>query len=356
MKIKKFNVIGVMSGTSCDGLDIAHCSYWENNGTWNYKLKNKSFTPYNSIMRDKLLKSSKLSSYDLKKLDNELGELISESVLSFIKQNSIKPSLISSHGHTVLHNPTEKITLQIGNPLIISAKTKMKVISNFRELDVLGGGQGAPLVPYGDKKLFGEYDYCINIGGIVNISNLKSKKLIAYDVCPANIILNKYSRNMGLEYDEDGIIASKGNKSNSLFTRINDISYYTQEGPKSLDINLIEKKFIPILEGYSNEDILCTTTHHIAYQINKSIISKKSNVLLTGGGVFNKFLLKKIRSYNKQDHKFIVPNSDIISFKEAIIFGYLGLLRYLKCKNVVKSVTGSRYSSSSGVIVESKLF
>ncbi len=356
MKIKKFNVIGIMSGTSCDGLDIAYCSYWENNGRWYYELRNKSFTPFESSFKNKLLKSSKLSSYDLKKLDIELGNLISDNVLSFINKHSIKPSLISSHGHTVLHNPADNITLQIGNPIIISTKTRIKVISNFRELDVLTGGQGAPLVPYGDKKLFGEYDYCINIGGIANLSNLKSKKLIAYDICPANIILNKYSRDIGLEYDKDGIIASKGKKLNSLFNRLNDINYYFHDGPKSLDINFIEKQFFPLLKGHTNEDVLCTTVHHIAYQINKNIKSSNNNILLTGGGVFNKYLIKKIRQYNKQDHNFIVPNSDIISFKEAIIFGYLGLMRCLGYKNVEKSVTGSDNSSSSGIVVESKLF
>ena len=356
MKIKKFNVIGIMSGTSCDGLDIAYCSYWMDNGKWQYELINKSFTPYDPVMSEKLLKSSKLSSYDLKKLDIELGELISTNILSLIKNHSIKPFLISSHGHTVLHNPAEKITLQIGNPLIISNKTKIKVITNFRELDVLTGGQGAPLVPYGDKHLFSENDYCINIGGIVNISNLKSKIITAYDVCPANIILNKYSRAMGLEYDKNGSIASKAKKINSLFNKLNNLGYYNIDGPKSLDIDLIEKEFFPLLKGYAHEDILCTTIHHIAYQINKSLGSKNNNVLLTGGGVFNTFLLKKIKSYNKLNNNFIVPNSDIVSFKEAIIFGYLGLLRYLNYENISKTVTGSKNSSSSGTIIESKLF
>ena len=356
MKIKKFNVIGIMSGTSCDGLDIAYSSYWENNNMWNYELKNKSFIPYSSILKDKLLNCYKFSAYDLKKLDIELGELISKNVSNFIKRNSIKPNLIATHGHTVLHNPAEKITLQIGNPLIISTHTGIRVISNFRELDVLTGGQGAPLVPYGDKYLFGENDYCVNIGGIANVSDLKSKKLKAYDVCPANIILNKYSRAIGLEYDKDGEVASTGKKLIPLFNKLNDISYYNKEVPKSLDIHLIEKEFFPLLQGYSHEDVLCTTVHHIAYQINKSIESTGCDVLLTGGGAFNKYLLKKIRLYNKHDHNFIVPNSDIISFKEAIIFGYLGLLRYLKSKNIDNSVTGSKYSSSSGVIVEGNFF
>lgn len=355
MKTKKFNVIGTMSGTSCDGLDIAYCSFWRENKVWKYSLNKSEFEPYTSTLNKKLLGCSHLNSYDLKKLDIELGEFAADKLLNFIKKNAIKPTLISTHGHTVLHNPSEKITLQIGNPLVINYKTKIDVISNFRELDVLMGGQGAPLVPYGDKELFGEYDYCINIGGIANVSKLYSNELTAYDICPANIVLNKYAKKKGLPFDKNGELASNGNKINSLLEKLNQLNYYQLKGPKSLDINYIEKKFFPLLTGYSSEDVLNTFTNHIAYQINKSINKEKSKVLLTGGGTYNNYLIKKINSINKLNNDFVVPNNDIISFKEAIIFGYLGLLRYLELKNINKSVTGSSSSSSSGSIFKLNL-
>lgn len=356
MKIKKFDVIGTMSGTSCDGLDIAYCDFWEKNKKWNFKLIKVKFIPYESSLRKKLLQSYKLTSYELKKLDIELGDFSSNEISKFMLENSIKPIIISHHGHTVFHNPQERISLQIGNPILISKKTQSKVINNFRELDVLSGGVGAPLVPYGDKKLFDDYDFCINIGGIANISKLWSKELIAFDMCPANILLNRYSRLMGYEYDRNGNIASKGKVLKNVLDNINNISFYDISSPKSLNLEYILNNYVPLLEGHSIKNILNTLVHHIAYQINKNIDIKKSNVLLSGGGVYNKYLIEKIYEYNKQQTNFVVPNSDIISFKEAIIFGYLGLLRFLGLKNIENSVTGSSNSSSSGIIFDTKLF
>lgn len=356
MEEKNYELIGTMSGTSCDGLDIAYCRFWKKKKKWFFKVKNTSFEHFDNRLKKKLLKCYDLSSYKLKKLDIELGDFISKKICDFISKYSLKPMLIASHGHTVFHNPSDRITLQIGNALVINTRTKIKVINNFRELDVLNGGQGAPLVAYGDLKLFSEYDYCINIGGIVNISKLNMKKLIAYDICPSNIILNKFSRLEGFEYDKNGNIASKGNIIPHIFDKLNEIEYYRKSEPKSLDINYIEKNFFPLLQNYPNKDILNTVVNHIAYQINKNIEGKNQNILLSGGGTFNKYLIKKIQLYNTKNHNFIKPNNDIISFKEAIIFGYLGLLKFLDLKNINNSVTGSRNSSSSGTLVENRLF
>ena len=356
MEGKKYKIIGTMSGTSCDGLDITYCEFWEKKKTWFFKIQKTSFNPFSLELKKKLLKCYDLSSYNLKKLDNELGEFISSKLCDFISKYKLKPILIASHGHTVFHNPSDRITLQIGNALIINRRTKIKVINNFRELDVLNGGQGAPLVAYGDLKLFSKYDCCINIGGIVNISKLNMKKLIAYDICPANIILNKFSRLEGFEYDKNGEIASKGNIIPHIFDKLNEIKFYRKSEPKSLDINYIEKYYYPFLKNNSNKDILNTIVNHIAYQINKSIEGNNQNILLSGGGTFNKYLIKKIQFYNTQNHNFIIPNNEIISYKESLIFGYLGLLKFLDLENINNSVTGSRNSSSSGTLIESKLF
>ena len=232
---------------------------------------------------------------------------------------------------------------------------RIPVVFNFRELDVIMGGEGAPLVPYGDKELFNEFDYCINIGGILNISKLYDKELIGYDICPANIILNKFSRELNEEYDIDGRLSLSGNFDANLFKKLNSIRYYKDDLPKSLDINFIEKNYYPFFLNKDPKDILNTYVNHIGYQVNNAIKKKKSRILLTGGGAFNNHILKKINHYNKLDHKFIVPSKKIVIFKEAIVFAFLGLQRFLKNKNVIKSVTGSNFSSSSGLIVENKI-
>jgi len=355
MKNNKYNVIGIMSGTSCDGLDIAHSLFWFEKNKWMYKLEKYKSVSYSKKLKSRLLKCSKLDALSLKILDLDFGEYIKGEIKKFIKESKTRFDLISCHGHTVFHDPKKKLSYQIGNPLIMYNSVRIPVVFNFRELDIIMGGEGAPLVPYGDKELFNEFDYCINIGGILNISKLYDKELIGYDICPANIILNKFSRELNEEYDIDGRLSLSGNFDSNLFKKLNSIRYYKDDLPKSLDINFIEKNYYPFFSNKDPKDILHTYVNHIGYQVNNAIKKKKSRILLTGGGAFNKHILKKINHYNKLDHKFIVPNKKIVIFKEAIIFAFLGLQRFLKHKNVIKSVTGSNFSSSSGLIVENKI-
>ena len=344
-----------MSGTSCDGLDIAHCLFYKKNNDWIFELINCIDIPYPKKIKYRLLNCSHLDGLSLKILDLDLGEFFKDEIKKFIKESKTRFDLISSHGHTVFHEPKKKLSYQIGNPLIMYNSVRIPVVFNFRELDVIMGGEGAPLVPYGDKELFNEFDYCINIGGILNISKLYDKELIGYDICPANIILNKFSRELNEEYDIDGRISLSGNFDANLFKKLNSIHYYKDDLPKSLDINFIEKNYYPFFSNKDPKDILHTYVNHIGYQVNNAIKKKKSRILLTGGGVFNNHILKKINHYNKLDHKFIVPSKKIVIFKEAIVFAFLGLQRFLKNKNVIKSVTGSNFSSSSGLIVENKI-
>ena len=356
MNVKKYNVIGIMSGTSCDGLDLALTSFWYSKNKWNYELINNSEVIYTTKLRNKLLRCSELNAYDLKKLDIELGKFISDKTSKLINTSNEKVDLISSHGHTVFHEPKEKINYQIGNPFEIYNNIKIPLVYNFREFDVILGGQGAPLVPYGEKKLFRDFNFCVNLGGIINISSLNNKNLFGYDVCPGNIILNSLARKLNYEFDLDGGLSKKGEYNENLFDELNKLEYYNKNFPKSLDLLYIKKHYLPVFKNIKVEDSLKTFINHIAYQLNKSIKEKNNTVLLTGGGALNKHLLEKINYYNKLDVNFIVPNKKLIIFKEAIVFGFLGLLRYLNKKNIDKSVTGSSSSSSSGLIVDNKLF
>ena len=355
MKARKYNVIGVMSGTSCDGLDLALCSFWYSNKKWNYKLIDSKGINYGIDLKRKLEGCSNLSAYKLKELDLEFGDFIAKEIKKFIGKNKISIDLISSHGHTVFHNAKKKIHHQIGNPFLIYKTLNFPVIFNFRELDVILGGEGAPLVTFGERELFSEYDYCVNIGGILNISLLKTPNIIGYDVCPANIILNRFSKKLGHEFDEDGQLSKKGENNPELFEKLNQLPFNKIKSPKSLDIIYIKENYYPLFNSLSSADVLHTFIDHIAYQLNENIKNKKAKVLVTGGGAFNKHLIEKINHFNKLDTNYIVPNKKLVIFKEAIVFGFLGLLRFLDKKNIENSVTGSINSSSSGLIIDNKI-
>ncbi len=356
MNTKKYNVIGVMSGTSCDGLDLALCSFWFSKNKWHYKLIHSKVIEYDNILKNKLIICSQLNAYDLKTLDLELGKFISKEIKKFIQNNNLKIDLVSSHGHTVFHDTKNRIHHQIGNPFMIYKKIKIPVVFNFREFDVILGGEGAPLVPTGEMKLFNSYDFCINIGGILNISSLKTKKIYGYDVCPANIILNHYSNKLNYDFDNNGELSKKGENIKELFYKLNKIEYYKKAKPKSLDIIYIKKNYFPLFKKIEPENILNTYINHMAYQVNQSIKRKNAKILITGGGALNKHFLEKLNYFNKLDAKYIVPNKKLIIFKEAIVFGFLGLLRFLNEENINKSVTGSDYSTSSGIILDNKMF
>ncbi len=355
MKARKYNVIGVMSGTSCDGLDIALCSFWYSNKKWNYKLIDSKGINYGIDLKRKLEGCSNLSGYELKVLDLEFGDFIAKEIKKFIGKNKMSIDLISSHGHTVFHDAKNKIHHQIGNPFLIYKTLNFPVIFNFRELDVILGGEGAPLVTFGERELFSKYDYCVNIGGILNISLLKTQNIIGYDVCPANIILNRFSKKLGHGFDEDGKISKKGINNPEVFEKLNQLSYNKIKNPKSLDLIYIKKNYYPLFDNLGAADVLHTFIDHIAYQVNENIKNKKAKVLVTGGGAFNKHLIEKINFFNKLDTKYTVPNKKLVIFKEAIVFGFLGLLRFLDKKNIENSVTGSTNSSSSGLILDNKI-
>ena len=247
MNKRTYSAIGLMSGTSCDGIDLAHCHFLEEKNEWRYKIVNTKTISYSKKLRNKLISCGKTNSLTLKKLDNELGKIFSESLVKFINKNKISVDLISSHGHTVFHDIKLQLNHQIGNPLIIYKNTKVPIVHNFRELDVLHGGQGAPLVPYGEKKLFKGYDYCINIGGITNISSLENKKFYGYDICPANIILNKYARELGYDFDLDGKLSVRGKFKERLFSELNNLCLLSQKGIFSLNPQVQILYFTPFL-------------------------------------------------------------------------------------------------------------
>ena len=342
-------IIGLMSGTSVDGLDICFVSF-DNHDPSNYEIIYCDTINYYDNLKTNLKNIIKLDNDKIKQLDKELGEFIGLNVLKFIKENKLdKPDLISSHGHTVFHEPKFNKTLQIGNGEIINKITGVKTINNFREQDVELGGQGAPLVPIGDKLLFNDYKYCLNLGGFTNISIKDSSKIFAYDICPLNTVLNHYANKLRHECDLDGKLSKKGLINIDLFNELNNLDYYKKPNPKSLGFEFVIKNIFPITEKYKikEADILATYIKHASFQIKRNI-NDGSNVLLSGGGTFNKNLIETLNHDSKTN--FIVPDKTIINYKESLIFALLGYLKVNNKVNCLSSVTGASNDHSSGDI------
>ena len=344
--------IGLMSGTSLDGLDLVYVKF-NNNSYKDFQIIHADTIPYSEKWKIILQKSIEFSADDLNDLDIKYGKFLAERVNEFIIKYSIKNiDFISSHGHTVLHQPEKGITLQIGNGQIISKITKQKVVCDFRTQDVKLGGQGAPLVPIGDELLFPEYDYCINLGGFSNISYREKNKRIAFDICPVNIVMNFYASKLGFEYDKNGDLASQGKINNQLLSKLNELDFYKKQYPKSLGLEWVQNEVYPLIDSMEKNHIhiLRTLVEHIAIQIS-NIVDQNSSILFTGGGVFNSFLMNRISILSA--NKVIITSKKIINYKEAIIFSLLGLLRIENKNNCLKSVTGANKDHSSGVIFKS---
>lgn len=340
-----------MSGSSLDGLDIAYCEFYYKNEGWSFEIIEAQTFNYNEEWTIKLRELPNTSSKEIEKADIEYGELTANFVNQFLSQNNYKPDLIASHGHTIFHEPAKGYTCQIGNGKIIASRTGIKTINDFRTKDVLLGGQGAPLVPIGDKLLFGDYNFCLNIGGIANISFEENGKRIAFDICGANQILNYLSLQVGKPYDKNGNIAILGKMNKELFDLLNSDPYFNQPEPKSLSNQYVANNFIEVTNKVDCpiEDKLYTTVKHIAYQTNKAIEKyEKGRLLLSGGGTHNSFLVNALRRETK--HEIIVPDPITINFKEALIFAFMGVLRDQNKINCLASVTGATSDCSGGQI------
>ncbi len=347
------NVLGIMSGTSVDGLDLALTHIQFDGSKIKYQLLAAETINYDREWTLRLKQAMSLSGVELVHLNHEYGQLIGHQAADFLKRHRLDCNLIASHGHTVFHQPEHGITLQTGSGADIAAITGITTVCDFRSLDVALGGQGAPLVPIGDALFFSEFDYCLNLGGIANISFHHNGQRIAFDICPANMALNFIAEQLGYRFDKDGELASKGILDQPLLEQLNGLSHYCLPHPRSLGAEWFNQQFLPIIESFDlrPEDKLHTVSHHIAYQISKALIKEtnaSASILITGGGAKNNFLTHLIKHYTGA--AIILPESKIIDFKEAIIFALLGFLRYNHRINTLSSVTGSSINSSGGVI------
>lgn len=352
MKEDYYNVIGVMSGTSLDGIDLAHIEFQKKGEKWDFKILESETVSYSKEWVDILKLAVDFSKDDLKKTNQEYTKLLAFVISSFIDKHKIKNlDAVCSHGHTILHQPQNGITLQIGNLPEISNLIQQLVVCDFRVQDVQLGGQGAPLVPIGDRILFPEYDYCMNLGGFSNVSFEENGKRIAFDISPVNTVLNFYANQLGLDYDDKGTISRSGKTNQNLLDKLNNLSYYHTKYPKSLGFEFVKETVMPLIENFeiNIEDKLRTFTEHAAIQIASALPNKKGSLFITGGGAYNTFFIETVQSY-LPEIKIIIPSAKILEFKEALIFALLGILKLREENNVLCSVTGAKKDHSSGVI------
>jgi anhydro-N-acetylmuramic acid kinase len=357
-----YRAIGLMSGSSLDGLDIVFAELQENAGKWNYEIIEADCYTYPREWISKLQNATSLNALDYQLLNIEYGHYLGQQVNKFIDEKGLqyKVALIASHGHTAFHFPSKKMTAQLGDGAAIAAETNLPVVSDLRSLDIAFGGQGAPIVPIGEKLLLGDYGYYLNIGGIINIS-FNASQYIAFDVCPANRVLNMLANNTGKEYDEDGRMAETGTINEELLNKLNGLDYYRQPYPKSLSNDFGTDIVYSLIRdsGCKPQDALRTCTEHIVFQIRNTIAdfnnrepqAANRQLLVTGGGAFNTFLMKRLRHRLKEFNiEVIVPDEKLVKYKEALIIALIGVLRWREEYNVLSSVTGAARNSIGGAL------
>ncbi len=353
-----YKIIGLMSGTSLDGLDLAYCHIEQNNEQWQYEIVKTKSISYNEEMRLKLQNALQLAADELLTFNASYGNWLGEQCKVFIDEYGLQVDAISSHGHTVHHQPENGFTYQIGSGQHLANISGHRVICDFRTNDVALGGQGAPLVPIGDQLLFNHFDFCLNLGGISNISFNHQGKRIAYDIGLANMILNYIVQKIDLSYDNDGLMASRGVLNDEMLKRLNDLEYYELSFPKSTGYEWFIKEVVPIVETTDDtiENLLHTAVHHISdqivHQLRRYSTIPKGKLFITGGGALNSFLMKTIQSKLDGTIKIVTSDKTLIEFKEALVFALMGVLRLEQKINVLSSVTGASKDSSSGVVYE----
>ena len=347
----EFHLIGLMSGTSGDGLDIAYCKFKYTQG-WSFDIPHADTVQFPKKLEKKLKKSHKLSGEKLSLLDVDFGKWMGEQVRDFCEKHGLNPQAVASHGHTVFHQPSKGLSLQIGNGWALHVASGLPVINDFRMLDVQLGGQGAPLVPIGDRLLFSEYDYCIYLGGIANFSMEEDGKSLAFDMCPFNLLFNHYAQHCGKAYDKNGELARSGKIIPKMLTALNQLPFYAKTGAKSLGREDLEPYFAILDKGkHSPENILRTLLIHYVHQI-KSVLKlkagEKPKILITGGGAYNKFFMEVLEEALADEFIIAAAGETLISFKEALIFAFLGALKLKGENNTLASVTGASRDSCGG--------
>ncbi|NKI32806.1 anhydro-N-acetylmuramic acid kinase [Croceivirga thetidis] len=354
--MNNYKVLGMMSGTSLDGLDMALCHLWKDGDKWDFEIKTAKTITYPEWLYGFLADAVNLSSQAHDTLHETFGTWSGEEAKQFIIEKNLEVDFIASHGHTSHHRPNLGLTFQLGEGQHLANASGHKVICDFRTKDVKLGGEGAPLVPIGDELLLSEYDFCLNLGGISNMSFKKNDERKAFDIGLANMPLNYITKKINLPYDEDGKLAKKGNLDNGLLSALNALAYYKLPYPKSTGYEWFKLEVAPLIEKSSApiNDLLHTFIEHNCFQIKEAIkkekTTKNSKMLVTGGGALNSYYVSVLKRHLEGLVEVVIPPKKFIEYKEALVFSLMGTLRELNEINVLKSVTGAKEDSCSGEI------
>ncbi len=346
-----FKVTGIMSGTSLDGADFAACTFAFNHGRWEYTIEHAITFAYSMEWKNRLKTLLNSSADDFAKVHYDYGRLTGKMAKRFHLETGFDPLFIATHGHTIFHNPAGGYTIQAGSGAAVAIAAEKPVICDFRANDVCLGGQGAPLVPIGDKLLFSKYDACLNLGGFSNISFEKENSRFAFDICPVNTVLNFLSNKMNLDYDQEGNLARQGKVLKTLLDQLNALTYFKTSPPKSLSVEWLNRHVLPLLQPQDRTvpDLLRTLVEHIAIQISDVLRTYKiKNTLITGGGVHNRFLIERLKTLSLC--KLVVPENKLVDYKEALVFAFLGLLRWIEQPNCLASATGASGNAVGGAV------
>jgi len=355
--MEKLNILGIMSGSSMDGVDLVLCEIGYEDDRYIYNILKGETYDYDDKWRLRLSKLRTQNAMAYAKTDVFYAHYLASLVEDFKSNTDLKIDLIASHGHTIFHNPEQKLTAQVGDGSTLAALTEIPVVSDFRRGDVAIGGEGAPLVGIGDEHLFREFDFCLNLGGFANISTHKENERIAFDIAACNILTNRLARDLELSYDNRGEIASKGAINYDMLNELNNVDFYRIEGPKSLNRDWISKELWPVVKEFRDlplEDRMKTIVDHIAFQVGKAVEklsdgnSDGKRLYVTGGGAFNDTLIDHIKSHTEAE--VIVPEEDIVNYKEAVIFAFLGYLRMNNVENTAAAATGASRNLVSGAL------
>ena len=395
-----YKVIGLMSGSSLDGLDIAYVHLQERLATrqapkgWNFELVKADCYPYSDDWRRRLVEARGLSALDYQLLHVEYGRYLGEQVLRFVRDNGLEyqVQLVVSHGHTAFHEVGRHMTAQLGDGAALAATARVNVVSDLRAMDVALGGQGAPIVPIGEMLLWQEYALFLNLGGIANVSRAGFG---AFDVCPANRVLNELAADEGMPYDAGGALAASGSVDAELLGQLNALPYYGQKYPKSLANEFGTETVLPLIGQaminsggrLTTADALRTYIQHIAEQVGRAVRALLADsglggategsaaptagaagiagavlpealtsgggarMLVTGGGAHNAFLIGRLRDVlGDIGVEVVVPDTGLVDYKEALVMALIGVLRWREENNVLASVTGASRDSIGGAV------
>jgi anhydro-N-acetylmuramic acid kinase len=354
-----YHAIGTMSGSSMDGLDIAYCTFEENAGTWTYQINHAACIPFDEDWKNKLKNITSFSALELLRTHSDFGHWMGKAIHAFIEQNQLehKVHFIASHGHTVFHEPQNNMTFQMGDGAAIAAINKLPVISDLRNMDIALGGQGAPIVPIGEKLLWRNIPFFLNIGGICNVTIHHNEQHIAFDICPANRVLNLLMHEVGKTFDNNGELAATGKIEPNLLQQLNALDYYKEKYPKSLSNEFGIEQVFPLIQQYSisTADKVHTMCAHIAYQVKASLQAFAKNettqLFISGGGALNTFLIDLIRKELRSlQIEICIPEKTLIEYKEAMVMALIGVLRWREESNVLASVTGAIRNSVGGAL------